>query len=169
MIHRVEVTLKEQFGDPHAEGVLAQIRELGIDSVSSVRSRRLFFLAGDLDEQQAGRIGAELLADPVIEQCRLGEARAADGATVIEVHLKAGVMDPVAASAEKAIRDMGVEIEAGRTARRYELAGRVGKRERVAIARRLLANDVIVVTTGCTAIADAKTASEGIHRWMQSK
>ncbi len=143
MIHRVEVTLKEQFGDPHAEGVLAQIRELGIDSVSSVRSRRLFFLAGDLDEQQAGRIGAELLADPVIEQCRLGEARAADGATVIEVHLKAGVMDPVAATAEKAIRDMGVEIESVRTARRYELAGRMGKRERVAIARRLLANDVI--------------------------
>jgi len=143
MIHRVEVSLRQQFDDPHAEGVLAQDGELGIDSVSSVRSRRLFFLAGELDEEAARRIGAELLADPVTEECRLGGTQAGDGATVIEVHLKAGVMDPVAASAEKAIRDMGVKIDSVRTARRYELAGRVSERQGVAIARRLLANDVI--------------------------
>ena len=38
MIHRIDIRSKEGFGDPHAEGVLAQIRELGIEAVSQVRS-----------------------------------------------------------------------------------------------------------------------------------
>ncbi|MDP7636454.1 MAG: phosphoribosylformylglycinamidine synthase subunit PurL, partial [Phycisphaerae bacterium] len=62
---------------------------------------------------------------------------------VIEVHLKAGVMDPVAASAEKAIEDMGIAVAAVRTARRYELAGEVGDEHRGTITRKLLANPVI--------------------------
>ena len=62
---------------------------------------------------------------------------------VIEVHLKPGVMDPVAASTEQAIRDMGLPAVAVRTARRYELAGKVTPEQRAAIARKLLANAVI--------------------------
>jgi len=142
MIHRVEVRVREQFQDPRAEGVLAQIRELGIESVTAVRAARLFFLAGQLSEPDARRVAAELLADPVFEEFSLGESDGS-GSGVVEVHLKAGVMDPVAASAEKAIADMHLACESVRTARRYELAGRVGKQQRASIARRLLANDCI--------------------------
>ena len=144
MIHRVEVRMREGFGDPHAQAVAAQIKELGIDSVSAVRSARLFFLLGDLSADEAARAAAELLADPVTEEFCLGDGEAAaDGAAVVEVHRKLGVMDPVAASAEKAVRDMGLAIESVRTARRYELAGDVSDSQRATIARRLLANDVI--------------------------
>ncbi len=162
MIHRIDIRSKEGFGDPHAEGVLAQIRELGIASVSAVRSARLFFLAGDLSAEQARQAAEDLLADPVIEQYRiddgdgsdegraLGEADGAAGVgpsaaaqAVIEVHLKPGVMDPVAASTGQAILDMGLPISSVRTGRRYELAGAVDDATREAIARRLLANPVI--------------------------
>ena len=70
MIHRVEIRPREGFGDPHAESIFAQIRELGIDEVTAVASARLFFLAGELSADDAVRIARELLADPVIEEDR---------------------------------------------------------------------------------------------------
>jgi len=143
MIHRIEVRSKDGFGDPHAAGVHHQIKELGIGSVAAVRSARLFFLYGPLSGPDARKVAEELLADPVTEQFRFGDVEAADGSAIIEVHLKPGVMDPVAASAEAAIRDMGLEISSVRTARRYEIAGRVSRRQREDVARKLLANPVI--------------------------
>lgn len=71
-----------------------------------------------------------------------GRADAAADA-VIEVHLKPGVMDPVAESTERAIRDMGIELAWASTARRYELHGQVSAEQSETIARRLLANAVI--------------------------
>jgi phosphoribosylformylglycinamidine synthase len=147
MIHRIEIRPKSLFGDPHASGVFAQIRELGIDAVRAVRSARLFFLYGEFGEAEARRIAEELLIDPVVEEYSLlaeGAAPAnAGGAGVIEVHLKPGVMDPVAASTEQAIRDMGFRLSGVRTGRRYELDGEVAAEVREAIARKLLANAVI--------------------------
>jgi phosphoribosylformylglycinamidine synthase len=146
MVHRIEVRLKKGLVDPQGQSVLAQIRELGISSVQNVSTCRLFFLAGSLSADQAGRAARELLADPVIETFCLssldGRADAAGGA-VIEVHLKPGVMDPVAESTERAIRDMGLELTAVSTARRYELHGKISAQQSETIARRLLANAVI--------------------------
>ena len=141
MIHRIEVAARKGFSDPHAAGVARQIAELGIRSVDSVASSRLFFLTGGLSAEDARKAAEELLTDPVIEQYSFGAPAEVPG--VIEVHLKPGVMDPVAASAEQAIRDMGLAIDSVRTARRYELAGPVGCEQLDAIARRLLANPVI--------------------------
>ncbi len=142
MIHRVEIRAKSQFGDPHAAGVCSQIRELGIESVRSVSSARLFFLAGELSADDARRVARELLADPVVENFTVGGAGACGG-KLIEVHLKPGVMDPVAASTEQAIRDMGFSISSVQTGRRYELSGDVTDEQRESIARKLLANAVI--------------------------
>jgi len=143
MIYRVEIRSKQGFGDPHAETVFHQVRELGMDSVASVRSARLFFLIGELGDADVVRIADELLIDPVVQEYRVGEAPLSDGAALIEVHLKAGVMDPVAASAQKAVTDMGLGIEGVRTARRYELLGEVSDDQCQTIARKLLANPVI--------------------------
>ena len=143
MTHRIEIRSRDGVGDPHAEGVHAQIRELGIETVSAVRSARLFFLVGELDAAAAMRVAGELLADPVVEEFFAGSSAAPDGGAVIEVHLKGGVMDPVAASAVQAIEDMDLAISAVRTGRRYELAGAVTDEQRETIARKLLANPVI--------------------------
>ena len=141
MTHRVEIRPKEGCGDPQGDAVLHQIPELGITSVAAARAVRLFFLFGELAGEDADRVARELLIDPVIEDYRLGNS--SDGDCVIEVHLKPGVMDPVAASAEQAIREMGLKVSSVRTARRYELAGRISADQRDAIARKLLANPVI--------------------------
>ncbi|MHC4562360.1 MAG: phosphoribosylformylglycinamidine synthase subunit PurL [Planctomycetota bacterium] len=141
--YRVEIRPRESASDPQGAAVAHEIAELGIESVQSAHEVRLFFLFGELSEADAHRVGDQLLTDPVTEQLHMGSSPAPTGGAMIEVHLKAGVMDPVAASAEKAIAGMGVAIESVRTARRYELAGDVSRDECETIARRLLANSAI--------------------------
>ncbi|HHH75969.1 MAG TPA: hypothetical protein ENL03_02955, partial [Phycisphaerae bacterium] len=145
MIHRIEIRSKPSFTDPHGESVSMQIRELGISSVDSLGFARLMFLIGDLSKDQAKTIAEELLVDPVIEDYRIADDNQEPpaGLAIIEVHLQPGVMDPVAASAEKAIADMGFDIETVRTGRRYELSGSAAAGDAKTIGKRLLANAVI--------------------------
>ncbi|MFA6134743.1 MAG: phosphoribosylformylglycinamidine synthase subunit PurL [Phycisphaerae bacterium] len=143
MIHRIEIRLKDGISDPQAHAVAAQIRELGISGIGEVRTARLFFLAGALSEQDARRVAGDLLTDPVVETYSLGASGDPAGGRVIEVHLQPGVMDPVAASTESAIRDMGIALDSAGTARRYELIGALDAPTAESIARKLLANAVI--------------------------
>src|SRR5439155_510024 len=61
----------------------------------------------------------------------------------IEIHLKPGVMDPVAASTGMAIRDMGLSVREVRTGRAYLIEGVLSREELERIASRVLANGVI--------------------------
>ncbi|MFP3937689.1 MAG: phosphoribosylformylglycinamidine synthase subunit PurL [Phycisphaerae bacterium] len=142
--------MAEGFSDPHAEGVAGEIRELGIGGVEHVASAKLFFLYGDLGADDARRAAQELLADAVTQRFELFSAERPEDvggssppAAVVEVHLKPGVMDPEAASAQQAIGDMGLSVSSVRTGRRYELSGHVSGTGRESIARKLLANVVI--------------------------
>jgi phosphoribosylformylglycinamidine synthase subunit PurSL len=154
MVHRIEIRPREGTGEAQGDSTLHQVRELGVESVRAVRAVRLFFLFGGLSKKDARRAAEELLIDPVIETFTLGGAgvsrsrgKAASAppkdCSIIEVHLKTGVMDPVAASTRKALQDMGLAVTSVRTARRHELEGRLTKTQREAIARKLLANPVI--------------------------
>ncbi len=143
MVYRVEIRPIGSAGDSHAAEVLAQITELGVESVKALGCVKLYFLAGEIDEQTAHKIADDLLIDPVIESYTLGESAAPDGAAVIEVHRQPGVMDPVAKSTEKAAGDMGCPVKWVRTARRFELAGDVTDADKQIIASKLLANEVI--------------------------
>jgi len=66
-----------------------------------------------------------------------------DGHSLIEIHLKPGVMDPVAASTEMALRDMGVDVRQVRTGRAYVMQKKLDRAELERIASRVLANGVI--------------------------
>ena len=142
---RFEVCGKPGFPDVHGNQLLEDIRELGIDSLTAVQSARVFLVdapMGQFDEAFAQRIGTELLADPVCEQVTLGRPEVKEG-TVIEVHLKSGVTDPVAQSVTTAIADMGGEVELVRTARKVVLLGQPSDDDIQTIIKRVLANDCI--------------------------
>ncbi len=141
MAHRIEIHPRDGCYNPLAEDTLNHIRELGIDSVTGVTTARIFFLFGDLAETDVASVARDLLADPVVEDYTIGAS--AGRGRVVEVHLQPGVMDPVAASVEGAIREMGFAVSGVRTAARYDLAGGIGQEETTLIARRLLANTVI--------------------------
>ncbi|MBN1506154.1 MAG: phosphoribosylformylglycinamidine synthase subunit PurL, partial [Sedimentisphaerales bacterium] len=143
---RVEVFGRPGVPDVQGNSVLEDIRELGITSVQAVQSARVFLIEADFDASFAERVARELLADPVCEEYYLGRSGPPPGlakATLVEVHLKSGVTDPVAESVVTAIKDMGAVPAGVRTARKYVLLGDIKAAQIDTIARRILANDVI--------------------------
>jgi phosphoribosylformylglycinamidine synthase len=143
---RIEVFSREHSADVHGNSVLEDIRELGIDSVEAVQSAKVFLIEADFDKKFAERLAKELLTDSVSEQYYIGRSGAPAGlakATLIEVHLKSGVTDPVAESVMTAMTDMGVTAQNVRTARKYILLGKINQTQTDTIARKILANDCI--------------------------
>jgi phosphoribosylformylglycinamidine synthase subunit PurSL len=151
MIHRIDVRVSEPArgrsagNDPVGTAIRHQIQELG-KNVGAISTTRIFLIDADADANQMRRVAQELLADPVVEQADFVDPAhppADDGRSRIEIHLKPGVMDPVAASTEMAIRDMGLTVREVRTGRAYLIQGTVPQEELNYIAGRVLANGVI--------------------------
>src|SRR5256714_13975145 len=107
MIYRIDVgaALRPRegaAGDAVGESIRQQIAEWGV-RVGPISTRRIFLLDTDANERQVEAIARELLADPVGESAQLvREPMKDNGCSRIEVHLKPGAMDPVAASTESA-------------------------------------------------------------------
>jgi len=143
---RFEVFNKTGFADVHGKSVLEDIKELGISSVEAVQSATVFLIEADFDKDFANRVAEELLADPVCEEYYTGRSSAPAGlakATLIEIHLKSGVTDPVAESVMAALADMGVQANNVRTARKYVLLGDISTSQIETIAKKILSNDCI--------------------------
>jgi phosphoribosylformylglycinamidine synthase len=141
---RFEVFNRAGFADVHGNRVLEDIRELGIRSVEAVQSAKVFLIEADFNKGFAERLAKELLTDTVCEEYYIGRSGAPAGlakATLIEVHLKSGVTDPVAESVMAAMADMGVTANNVRTARKYILLGDISRSQTNTIAKKILAND----------------------------
>ena len=141
MIYRIDVqnTPSARGGeaavDPLGQAVRHQIQEFGT-TVGPINTRRIFLIDADADLPQIEQAARELLADPVVESAQLVTVPPDDrGVSRIEIHLKPGVMDPVATSTEMALRDMGITVREVRTGRAYLIEGRVD-RGRIAADRK---------------------------------
>ncbi|MEM8876122.1 MAG: phosphoribosylformylglycinamidine synthase subunit PurS [Planctomycetota bacterium] len=133
MIHRIEVL---GAGDP----LVADFAEALCVSVSP---RRVYLLETDQSAQTVHDIAAPLLHSPVTETIvNNGEL---DHRPRVEVHLKPGVMDPVAASTLAALKDAGLALSDVRTGRAYllESADDIHRDKLESAARTTLANGVI--------------------------
>src|SRR5687768_1946549 len=131
MIYRIDVQTApaarggEGAVDAMGEAIRHQVAEFGVE-VGPIAVRRVFFVDADAGRAAMERVAGELLADPVVEKAELMSGAPSDqGVSRIEVHLKPGVMDPVAASTEMAIRDMGLAVREVRTGRAYLIKGQV--------------------------------------------
>jgi phosphoribosylformylglycinamidine synthase len=123
MIWRVDVATKEGLIDPTSRGAQAGLVELGLSSIKQVRAWQVFLLDGELDRAAADRIARELLHDPVAQVYSLTDGAkpppASAGTQTILVFKHPGVMDPVEASALKAVSDLGLTLRRIRTGMRY--------------------------------------------------
>ncbi|MBN1125292.1 MAG: phosphoribosylformylglycinamidine synthase subunit PurL [Sedimentisphaerales bacterium] len=165
---RFEVSNRKGFVDARGQAVLEDIRELGISSVEGVYTARVYLIEAEFDRAFAERVACELLTDTVCQEYRIGRSDAPAGpmpATIVEVHLKSGVTDPVAESVVAALADMGMAGAYVRTARKYILLGHVSHEQTETIARRILANDCIEeVIAG----ADSEPPSPHTHPYQLS-
>ena len=138
---RIEVGIKDSFSDARAGKILMNIKEdMQIADAVDVKTFELFFLDGSLDEGTARAISEKVLHDPINQEFFVG-SREMQGQN-IEIRLKHGVMDPVALSTERAIRDIGLNVKSVSTGLRVVLAG-ISEAEAAGIAESLLANRLV--------------------------
>ena len=147
MLYRIEVGPRENLPDLAGNGVLAELKFLHATMPESVRTARLYWLDVDLDVAAVTRIAHNLLADPIVERVTVNAPLyAADLGHHVEVVRKSGVMDPVLASIEKALKDREVNPKHIATGRKYVLVyGEVkpDAAELLRVGRKLLANECI--------------------------
>ncbi|MCC6446943.1 MAG: phosphoribosylformylglycinamidine synthase subunit PurL [Armatimonadetes bacterium] len=146
MLYRVEVATKTSFKDAAAEGLKADIEELGIGGVWSARISQVYRLEGEITPEELARISQELLFDPIIQEVfwEGSLARAQAGQRVLEVAYNPGVMDPAEDSVLKGIRDLGIGgVHSVKTARKYVFEGSLSDADIENIADRLLVNKTI--------------------------
>jgi phosphoribosylformylglycinamidine synthase len=148
-MHRIEVTLKAGLTDARGQGLVKDIRDLGITSVSSATVVDVYFLNAQLATADLELVCESLLADPVIQEYRHSSdepLRTGRGhlAHAIEVAYNPGVTDPVEETSMKAIQDLGVSgVLAVKTARSYLLEGSPTADELTVISQRLLVNPIV--------------------------
>jgi phosphoribosylformylglycinamidine synthase len=131
MIWRVDVATKEGLTDATARGAQAALREFGQRDITGVQAVQVFLLDGELDRGQADRIARELLFDPVAQTYLLTPGSepppVPPDSQVVLIFKRSGVMDPVEASALKAIADLGLRARRVRTGMRYVVRGGDGR------------------------------------------
>jgi len=148
-VHRVEVRIKKQLPDARGEGLVKDIFDLGITSVSDVRVVDVYWLDDDLTPDELALICQRLLADPITQDYFCGQHSPAEEATsagihTVEVAYNAGVADPVEGSVLKAIQDLGISrVRAVKTAKKYLIAGQLNGEQMELICSRLLVNPII--------------------------
>jgi phosphoribosylformylglycinamidine synthase len=160
MLYQIEVALKPQLPDPVGAGVRQDIidflpaglptgqagRHGGIKTISDVRFASLYILDAELSPHEVEAIAQQILADQTVHQfsCRKPlELFKNSPHAVVTVFLKPGVMDPVEASALKAITDLGYKINSVHTGRKYYLKGAIKDADLKRLAGRIFANPVI--------------------------
>jgi phosphoribosylformylglycinamidine synthase len=150
MIWRIEIKEKDGVFDSVGNGVLGDIRDLGIRKVHDVRVIQVFILEGELNGVEAERIAKQLLVDPIVQDFRISDKPFsiplihAKDAHLVEIAYNPGVMDPVETSTLKGIRDLGLHgVRTVRTARQFVIEGDVSAQELELIKDKALMNKLI--------------------------
>ena len=144
-VHTIETTLKENFNDPIAKGILSALTEEGISGIAEVRRVNVFKIKADLDDAALEKIASRLLADSITEDYRVNSSFWDDSSgNIFEIAFNPGVMDPVEQSALKALTELGVKgIDGVKTGSKFLFVGEIGKNELNDFAGRYLYNTVI--------------------------
>ena len=149
MIYRVEVWLKDHLPDVRGLGLVKDIHDLGITTVSNVCVVDIYWLDADLKPDELDLVCRSLLADPVAQEVRWeptsrGESKVGTDYHIVEVAYNAGVTDPVEKTVMKAMLDLGVRgVSAVKTAKRYLIEGQLNEPQLETICHRLLVNPII--------------------------
>jgi len=154
MLWEVEVSPAANEVDREAARVVNEAQALGASTVKTARSARSFLLqAASLSEADVVRAARVLLVDPVAEECRwsrvdgLGAENCGTTSSsdpqLFNVLYKPGVTDNVGMSTQKALVDLGFNVEAVATGRKYWFNEGASSADLDRVTKRVLANDAI--------------------------
>jgi len=134
--------------DPRAADILASARALGFHQLQRVECHDLYFIESQLLQEELQQLALTLLSDPVTQRITWDELPApltppkAD-TVILEVSLRPGVTDPVAAEIVRAAHEIGLNsVHRAATGQRFILTG-LDESQTPLLANQLLANNVI--------------------------
>jgi phosphoribosylformylglycinamidine synthase len=144
-IHRFVVRFEHH--DPRSAGMLSDARALGYDNLQRIECQDLYFIEGQLSQEEMQQLALKLLSDPVTQTISWDEnpnltPPAADS-VILEVSLRPGVTDPVAAEIVRAAHEIGLNgVHRAATGSRFQVTG-LNVEQVEQLAKTLLANPVI--------------------------
>jgi phosphoribosylformylglycinamidine synthase len=142
--------------DPRSAEYLSDARALGFHHLQRIECQRLYFIEGQLSQEDLQQLALKLLTDPVTQSAVWMELPASlsnpepavlslskDDSVILEVALRPGVTDPVAHEIIRTAHELGINgVHCAATGSRFQVQGL--KAEQVEqLAKQLLSNDVI--------------------------
>lgn len=120
-IHRFVIS---QFSDQHAKTLelLETAKIAGFTGISEIICQDIFFVQGDLSEQEKVVLVNQLISDPITQKCywHNDDVHNAANDQVVEIALRPGVTDPVAEQIIHSSRVLGIHtIERAATGQRF--------------------------------------------------
>ncbi len=142
--------------DPRSDALLADAHALGFEKLKLITCQDIYFIEGQLSPEECRQLALKILSDPVTQTADWYELPGAvsdpepapsedEGtATVfVEVALRPGVTDPVAAQLIRAAHELGFDgVHRAATGSRFLLEG-LDQEQAGELASRLLANPTI--------------------------
>jgi phosphoribosylformylglycinamidine synthase len=135
--------------DPRSAGYLADAHALGFDDLQRLECQDLYFIEGQLSQEECRQLALKLLSDPVTQEFEYSvfdhlNARASNiEFSMIEIALRPGVTDPVAEQIVRAAHELGFDgVHRASTGLRFLIEGLTPERI-TRLAQRLLVNNVI--------------------------
>ena len=143
--------------DPRSSGILSDARALGFQNLQRVECQDLYFIEGQLSQEELQQLALNLLTDPVTQTSSWMEHPSPltppkPDTVILEVALRPGVTDPVAEQIVRAAHELGFSgVHHAATGQRYLLTFNESIRlsasqfvpQSELLAKQLLANPVI--------------------------
>jgi phosphoribosylformylglycinamidine synthase II len=138
--------------DPRNGGYLNDVHALGFQHLRSIQVQDLYFIEGQLSQEDLQQLALNLLSDPVTQLASWIElpsqlSPSEDDSVILEVALRSGVTDPVAEQLLRAAHELHLNgVHRAATGQRFVLCfdedtDRISTTQ--SIAKSLLANNVI--------------------------
>ena len=151
-IWQIDLLPSDGFPDRIAEEVLVDTADFGLPKSLVIKAARSFLLQGNLQLADVEKIGNEFFAEPVVERTLIApnadavfNEAPAGTQTLINVMPLPGVTDSEAESALLAIKQMGFDVDAVRTVRKYWVS-ELTEPQQALLCEKLLCNDSIEMT-----------------------
>ncbi|MFM8875847.1 MAG: phosphoribosylformylglycinamidine synthase subunit PurS, partial [Anaerolineae bacterium] len=145
-IHKFSVQQKNI--DPRNESYKRGAHALGFHQLQRMECQDLYFIEGQLSQEELQQLALKLLSDPVTQTATWAELPASrldpdPDSVILEVSLRPGVTDPVAAEIVRAAHEIGLNgVHRAATGQRFILT--CLKESLIPLlANQLLANNVI--------------------------
>ena len=146
---QIDIWPEESQPDRLAAELIADASDLRLPDSLKIAAARGFLIEGDLSRDQAQQIAKNLLVEPVVERFQLAAVgddainqSQTDRPNLIYVLPLPGVTDPQAESAMEAMRNLGFDVSAVRTFRKF-LVSELDRLDLQTLTAKLLSNDSI--------------------------